>query len=46
MSEPANTPAPAGDSNRAIRRIVFWVAVKFTFLIVLTIVVLWWKGFI
>lgn len=34
------------DTARALKRIAFWVAVKFLFLIALTLVVLRWKGLI
>jgi hypothetical protein len=34
------------DTARALRRIAFWVGLKFLFLIALTLVVLRWKGLI
>ncbi len=34
------------DTARALKRIAFWVAVKFVFLIALTLAVLRWKGLI
>jgi len=43
------TEQPPGlppDTARALKRIVFWVGLKFLFLIALTLVVLRWKGLI
>jgi hypothetical protein len=34
------------DTARALKRIAFWVTVKFVFLIALTLAVLRWKGLI
>jgi hypothetical protein len=34
------------DTARALKRIAFWVGLKFLFLIALTLVVLRWKGLI
>ncbi len=44
MSEQPSALPP--DTARALKRIAFWVGLKFLFLIALTLVVLRWKGLI